>query len=453
MQVSLDNGTTWLTAAAAAGATTFSLAGVMLAGSNTLMARVVNSDGVANATLVQAFVLDQVAPASPSVPHLIAASDSSSSNTDDITNVANPTFTGTAEAEARVTLFDGTTAVGTSVAAANGEWTITASGLVDGAHSVVAKATDTAGNSSSASASIVLTLDTIAPTMTAALTNDTGTAGDGVTRDPAISGMGEVSATVTLTVDGGGPITTTTDGSGTWAFTPGVADGTHTVVASQTDAAGNTGPQVTFTLDTIAPPAPSAPDLVAASDTGPSSTDNVTSVTIPTVTGNGAESGATVTLYDTDGTTVLGTAIADGSGNWSITSSTLSSGDHALTVKQTDLAGDVSGASAALTVTVAPPKTSIYVLQGINPAVIGAAPFDVKALACTATTSSSSPLLKSIRWVAGRAGASCLAISASARRRHIATTSPASRRQPSGPRTRIFRGATRWPTGPMRGGP
>ncbi len=87
-----------------------------------------------------------------------------------------------------------------------------------------------------------------------------------------------------------------------------------------------------------------------------------------------------MTLYDTDGTTVLGTAIADGSGNWSITSSTLNGGDHALTVTQTDLAGDVSVASAALTVTVVPPKTSIYVLQGINPAVIGAAPFDVKAI-------------------------------------------------------------------------
>ncbi len=151
------------------------------------------------------------------------------------------------------------------------------------------------------------------------------------------------------------------------------------------DSSYGGGPALTadgYTVGTlsIAPPAPSAPDLVATSDTGPSSTDNITSVTIPTVTGNGAESGATVTLYDTGGTTVLGTAIADGSGNWSITSSTLNGGDHALTVKQTDLAGDVSGASAALTVIVAPPKTSIYVLQGINPAVIGAAPFDVKAI-------------------------------------------------------------------------
>src|SRR6478672_13689985 len=51
--------------------------------------------------------------------------------------------------------------------------------------------------------------------------------------------------------------------------------------------------------DTTAPMAPSAPDLAAASDTGPSSTDNVTSVTTPTVTGNGAEAGATVMLYDT----------------------------------------------------------------------------------------------------------------------------------------------------------
>ena len=155
----------------------------------------------------------------------------------------------------------------------------------------------------------------------------------------------------------------------------------RTLVASQTDAAGNTGSiMVTFTLDTTAPPAPSAPDLVATSDTGPSSTDNITSVTIPTVTGNGAESSATVTLYDTDGTTVLGTAIADGSGNWSITSSTLNGGDHVLTVTQTDLAGDVSVASAALMVTVAPPKTGVYVVQGINPAVTGAAPFDVKVV-------------------------------------------------------------------------
>ena len=79
------------------------------------------------------------------------------------------------------------------------------------------------------------------------------------------------------------------------------------------------------TIDTAAA-APSAPDLTAATDSGTSSTDNITNDTTPTFTGSGAEAGATVTLYDTNGTTVLGTATADGSGNWSITSSTLRHG-------------------------------------------------------------------------------------------------------------------------------
>ncbi len=64
-----------------------------------------------------------------------------------------------------------------------------------------------------------------------------------------------------------------------------------------------------------APGAPSAPDLIAVSDAGISNSDNLTNVTTPTITVT-AEAGATVTLYDTDGSTVLGTGTADGSGNW-----------------------------------------------------------------------------------------------------------------------------------------
>ena len=86
---------------------------------------------------------------------------------------------------------------------------------------------------------------------------------------------------------------------------------------------------------------------MAATEPAPRHTDNITSDTTPTVTGSGAEAGATVTLFDTNGTTVLGTAVADASGNWTITSSPLSDGDHTLTVKQTDIAGNTSVASAA----------------------------------------------------------------------------------------------------------
>ena len=107
VKVSLDNGTTWQTATAATGAATFSLSGVTLAGSNTLIARVENTAGLASAALTKAYVLDQTPPTAPSTPALTATSDNGASNTDNATSVATPTFTGTAEAGSTVTLLDG----------------------------------------------------------------------------------------------------------------------------------------------------------------------------------------------------------------------------------------------------------------------------------------------------------------------------------------------------------
>ncbi|MGN8252468.1 Ig-like domain-containing protein, partial [Pseudomonas sp. SMV7] len=49
----------------------------------------------------------------------------------------------------------------------------------------------------------------------------------------------------------------TADGSGNWSFTPGTALPTGTVVnATASDAAGNTGPAATVTVDSSAPAAP-----------------------------------------------------------------------------------------------------------------------------------------------------------------------------------------------------
>ncbi|MEJ6024389.1 Ig-like domain-containing protein, partial [Ramlibacter sp. PS4R-6] len=105
------------------------------------------------------------------------------------------------------------------------------------------------------------------------------------------------------------------------------------------------------TIDTTAPAAPSAPDLTAGTDSGSSSTDNITNDNTPTFTGT-AEANSSVTLYDTDGTTVVGTGSADGSGNWSITVSTLGDGAHTITAKATDAAGNTSAAGTGLSVTV-----------------------------------------------------------------------------------------------------
>ena len=67
--------------------------------------------------------------------------------------------------------------------------------------------------------------------------------------------------------------------------------------------------------------------------------------------GGTAEAGSTVTLYDTDGTTVVGTGVATG-GAFSITTSVLGEGAHTLTARATDAAGNQGAASAAFHVTI-----------------------------------------------------------------------------------------------------
>jgi hypothetical protein len=134
---------------------------------------------------------------------------------------------------------------------------------------------------------------------------------------------------------------------GSFTFSVTLPEGAYTISAQEWNStlSVTVGDVATtqVTVDTTAPAASgTAPDLVDGSDSGTSDTDNLTNNTTPTFTGSGVEANATVTLYDTDGTTVLGTALADGGGNWSITSSTLSEGAHSLTVKQTDLAGNTS---------------------------------------------------------------------------------------------------------------
>jgi RHS repeat-associated protein len=87
----------------------------------------------------------------PPPPDLVAASDSGSSSTDNLTNDTTPTFTGTAEAGATVTLLAGTTVLGTATAV-GGTWTITATALADGVYPVFARAVDAAGNTADSNA-------------------------------------------------------------------------------------------------------------------------------------------------------------------------------------------------------------------------------------------------------------------------------------------------------------
>src|SRR5262249_23214938 len=115
------------------------------------------------------------------------------------------------------------------------------------------------------------------------------------------------------------------------------------------DEFGNTSQaaKLVFSFDTSVPAAPAAPDLLAASDSGPSSADNVTNQTTLTVRAVGSTN-AIVRLI-VDGTK---TYQALGSGNIDFSVGPLGQGIHSLVLTYEDLAGNVSQASAPLTVTI-----------------------------------------------------------------------------------------------------
>ena len=120
----------------------------------------------------------------------------------------------------------------------------------------------------------------------------------------------------------------------------------HPLIVEVKPASG--GPTPTPTPTPTPPAAPSTPDMTAASDHGVSSTDNLTNDATPTFVGAAAV-GATVKLYD--GAALVGTGVADANGAWSVTTSTIADGVHAITATASNATG-VSAASGPLSVTI-----------------------------------------------------------------------------------------------------
>ena len=199
-------------------------------------------DGQGNdpATTEFSFAVDNTDPDAPTI----------TSVTDPV-NAANETsveVTGDAEdgATVDVTVSDGTTSE-TGQTTSDGTWSLTidVSSLADGTLTVTATATDAAGNTSTASETTQVDKDTgapAAPTITSAtdpVTSDNETAVE-------ITGDAENGATVDVTIsDGTTSESGQTTSDGTWSLTIDVsslADGTLTVTATASDAAGNTSP-------------------------------------------------------------------------------------------------------------------------------------------------------------------------------------------------------------------
>ncbi|MDH6150915.1 hypothetical protein OKW46_004840 [Paraburkholderia sp. WSM4179] len=285
-----------------------------------------------------------------------------------VTDDARPTIQGTAEAGSTVSVYENGKLLGTVVANGSGQWSFTPStNLADGSHNFTATATNPAtGKVSAESTAWPVTVNTgaSAPVITT-VTDDVGpiqgpVAKSGVTDDarPTIQGTAEAGSTVSVYENGKLLGTVVANGSGQWSFTPStdLADGSHNFTATATNAAtGKVSAESTawpVTVNTSAP----APVITTVTDDvgaiqGPVAKSGVTDDARPTIQGT-AEAGSTVSVYENG--KLLGTVVANGSGQWSFTPSTdLADGSHNFTATATNAAtGKVSAESTAWPVTV-----------------------------------------------------------------------------------------------------
>ncbi|HAV1917685.1 TPA: Ig-like domain-containing protein [Enterobacter hormaechei subsp. steigerwaltii] len=302
--------------------------------------------------------------------------------TDDILNATEAqsdlAISGTSTAEAGQTLTvslngkDYTTTV-----SANGSWTLNVpaadlAGLTDGSVTVTASVSDKAGNP--ASVDHTLTVDVTVPAVTIHTV-----AGDDVinvaehNQAQIVSGSATGAAagdTVTVTI-GGQSYTTVLDAAGNWSVgvpanvISGLSDGSVTVTASVTDAAGNTGSGThNVTVDTGLPSvsfnAISDDNVLNAVEKGQDLSVNGTSAnlaegTVVTVTLNGKNYTATTAA---DGIWSLTVPAADLSG--------LGEASYTLSATATNGVGNSISTTANLLVDTALPTVTINTVAGDN---------------------------------------------------------------------------------------
>ncbi len=218
--------------------------------------------------------------------------------------------------------------------------------LASGKHTFTSKATDAAGNTSAASAGLVVNVPPTVPTTPngpkiSSISNDTGVAGDGITSDNTLTLTGTGAANKAVFIyDGVKPIGVAhTNSSGAWSYTTArLADGDHSLTAKTIDTTGKfvASSSEKITIDTKAPTAPKI-----------ASGDSVTNADHVTLAGT-AEAHSTVKVFD--GTKQIGTATANDKGAWTYAADALTDGSHHFTTKAMDVAGNTSGSSSAFDV-------------------------------------------------------------------------------------------------------
>lgn len=350
-------------------------------GGRTITAKATDATGNVSASSSGLGVsIDTTAPSAPSTPDL--TTDSGSSSTDDITNDPTSTFGGTAETDSTVAILSAGSLVGTG-AATGGSYSVTTSTLSDGSHTITATATDTAGNVSAASSSLVITVDASTPTAPLLpdldATSDSGTSSaDNITNSvtPTFSGSGaETSSTVTI-YDGGSQIGSAASSGSTYTglTTSGIGTGTRTITAKVTDVAGNTSAAslgLTVIVDTTTPSSVNTVPAASSFYNNTTWTAACTSTVCGTATDNNAVASVAVSVRQGTGNYWNGTSFgsasevlttAAGTASWTrafLATSFPAEGAYTARSVATDVAGNSSsGSSTTFTIDRTAPSSS-----------------------------------------------------------------------------------------------
>ena len=249
----------------------WSIDDVLLGTNGTYTVKAVQYDDANNASAPSQPLTVTVAGSTAAGATFVPGTDNGLSSSDTITSFAAPGLTGTVAAGTQVTVWDGSTILGSTTAGDNGVWQFSPMwSLASGEHTITLELQDTGGNVTPRDLSVpfTFTVDSIEPDAPGqpvlAAASDTGvSSSDGITNDttPTLTGTAAESGGRILVYDGAALVGGADVGNNqSWTVTLGggtpLTDGVHTFTVVQEDAAGNQGAAsapLSVTIDTTAP--------------------------------------------------------------------------------------------------------------------------------------------------------------------------------------------------------
>lgn len=216
--------------------------GTLPTGSYTYYARAQDNFGAFSAVATTTATV-VAAPVTPAAPDLVSSSDTGTDQNDNLTANNTPTFVGTIEPGATVTLLANGVAVGTAEADASGFYTVTSSVVSDGVVNFTVTSTQ-GGQTSAPSPSLTVQIDTVAPTVASATFVRTPGQLVRVNFSEAISGAGslELINTTTAQIIPTTPFVVDEDTINYVVMNAALIDGRYeaSFTSPPADAAGNT---------------------------------------------------------------------------------------------------------------------------------------------------------------------------------------------------------------------